>query len=43
MVTSISKNLSFLIIKEHTEKDSSKVQKAKDLNIPIVLKDKFII
>jgi NAD-dependent DNA ligase len=43
IVTSISKNLSFLIIKEHTEKVSTKVQKAIDLNIPILLKDEFII
>ena len=43
IVTSISKNLSFLIIKEHLEKDSLKVQKAKDLNIPILLKDEFKI
>jgi len=43
IVTSISKNLSFLIIKEYLEKDSLKVQKAKDLNIPILLKDEFKI
>ena len=43
IVTSISKNLSFLIIKEDTEKISTKVQKAKDLNIPIIEKKYFII
>jgi len=43
IVTSISKNLSFLVIKEHSDKDSLKVQKAKDLNIPILLKDEFKI
>lgn len=43
VVTSISKTLSFLIIKEHTEKDSSKVQKAKELNIPILIKDELLI
>ena len=43
IVTSISKNLSFLIIKEYLEKDSLKIQKAKELNIPILIKDEFKI
>ena len=41
--TSLSKNISCLIIKEETEKESTKVVKAKQLNIPIVIKDNFVI
>jgi DNA ligase (NAD+) len=37
IITSISKNLSFLIVKDK-ESDSTKIKKAKELNIPIITK-----
>jgi NAD-dependent DNA ligase len=42
MVTSISKNTSVLIVKDVEEK-SSKIQKAKELKIPVITRDEFIV